>query len=82
MPRYSIVPSRLHRSAAGQLAGFYGANPWTSEAQRVSEGWHTVSRGFTLRDNRTGAVDHEMVPFGSVGEAAGYAAHLNAHHHA
>lgn len=75
--RYSVIPSRVWRSASGRTVSPYGALPWWNEAQRVSEGWEMVTRGWTLADAQTNTVGLCRVPFDTEAEAAAEALRLN-----
>ena len=70
-PRYEVIPSKVLVRDDGATASPYGSCPWTSEAERAR--WSTKDAGWTVRDNRTGAVGIGRRPWQDRGEADSWA---------
>ncbi len=77
MIRYTVIPSRAWRHKdTGQFASLYGAVPWTSSIDERN--WETVTRGWTVRNERTGTVGIGRVPWKTEAEAQEWADRENA----
>jgi len=54
MSKYEVVASQVWIRDDGARASVYGAQPWTSEAERPR--WRVVQEGWTVRNPLTGEV--------------------------
>lgn len=73
MSKFEVIESRHYVSDSGKAASIYGAAPWFTESQRISEGWKTVSRGWTVRNPFTGEVGACRKPWPTKEEAQAFA---------
>jgi hypothetical protein len=66
---FEVIESEVWRSNTGRTASIYGALPWISEAQRISEGWEMVTTGYTVRDTVANTVGIGREPWKTRAEA-------------
>jgi hypothetical protein len=70
--RYEVVESKLWVRDDGRTASPYGANPWTSDAERPR--WTLQVKGWTVRNPHTGEVGVGRTPWANREDAERFAA--------
>ena len=70
MSQYDAIESKRWKRDDGRTASLYGSTPWVSAAER--DRWHVESRGWTIRDNRTGTISTGRAPFATLADCEAY----------
>lgn len=70
---YKVIESRAWRNNQGHTVSIYGALPYSTEAQKIAEGWEIVVRGWTVRNPFTNEIGVGRVPWKTREEAQAFA---------
>ena len=54
MNRYGVIPSKVWKHKDGRTASIYGALPWYHGNDK--DGWKIITRGYTIKDNKTNEI--------------------------
>lgn len=69
--KYEVIESKVWRHDDGRTASIYGAVPFHSERERKF--WQVETRGWTVRNTKTGVVGVSLPPWKTREEALEWA---------